>query len=1142
MRFKTITIPPKGRNKYGNYSSAGNISRNIISYNNGGNSSTNDGGDNNTDDNEDKKVPKNYTIRLGHTTGNFEWDDILALNGQTNKIDVLAFADLENIPTFVGDITLDPSTNGSVKDRNYDITGIEKGMQVEVLNNGTSATTINLKITKDIDITKGTIYIPVSIYTGDDSLAPYSPSTDDNGNVVNDESDWYDVNEYCKTLWLEYNFLVIMNAVNNYTLEITNEIAAINCDVNGYFLADAVKPTCRAYLYFGENLIEGAKYGITYPNNQGVVGLSINTSTGELTFGNNFYFQGSNLEIVIYGTDKDITTSKIMSINKLYPGKDGSPAVNRWIVPSVDLVKFNPNNNTLSHNSITAKVMKQVGSEAPTEDTSTTLYYGWNTTNPITTYTGSISVVAGYDYLTLALKNDSGVIYEYETIPIIKEGKDGSNGSNGTDGESVYRLALSNENASINADSNGNIYSTAVRPSCTATLYYGASKASNVVYSISTTATGVTINSSTGVLTFASNFNFTGTTTEITIEAKIGSVVYGTAIMNVSKNIAGKDGTNGTNGTNGLSIVWKGELSSAPSSPQQNWCYRNTTDGKVYIYNGSSWQLMVLDGSDGEDGANGTNGADGKSVFITYHDNAVTSTPSTPTGNGTTNGWHTNATKAANWMSQKVAESATAGSWGAPIQICGQDGQNGTNGTNGKDGTNGADAVSYWLDLSTTEVIVAKGATTATPSSITIKAYKQVGGNAPTEITSSGVIKWGYNTSSPQNTSTTISNITTSYNYIMVHLVSGGTIYDRQTISILKDGKDGTNGTNGTNGTDGKDGAQGRQGAAIRGPIDWKSVTSSRRWCNGVLTNASYPEDAEFIDVVVFNGTYYKCKISYNGAGSETSSPSTSYWTQVDSSYAFVATNLLLANNAKIKFASSNEIYLMDNSGNVTAGAAGGNGVSFWAGANEPTNAKFKVDYDGNLYAKTGTFAGFVQYPYVRTSTLMSGNYCIPGNNAYLLVDSGFYGMGDGCKIKLPAPTAELNGFTYYIIAKSNIATKAFDGTYAPKKFGFNHSITLLTENAGRNICQNVFWADAAYMYTTLAFYSGTVVVTCTPSFEYGNTYMWCVTQCQDVDCYVDTTLTATYSSVISDNSVEKVYSVDTLPTTTRNNVIYFVK
>ena len=44
---------------------------------------------------------------------------------------------------------------------------------------------------------------------------------------------------------------------------------------------------------------------------------------------------------------------------------------------------------------------------------------------------------------------------------------------------------------------------------------------------------------------------------------------------------------------------------------------------------------MVLDGSDG---ANGTNGEDGLSVFITYHDNAITSMPNNPTGNGTTNG------------------------------------------------------------------------------------------------------------------------------------------------------------------------------------------------------------------------------------------------------------------------------------------------------------------------------------------------------------------------------------------------------------------------------------------------------------------------------------------------------------------------
>ena len=139
----------------------------------------------------------------------------------------------------------------------------------------------------------------------------------------------------------------------------------------------------------------------------------------------------------------------------------------------------------------------------------------------------------------------------------------------------------------------------------------------------------------------------------------------------------------GKDGNNGLGIVWKGNLATAPSNPQTNWCYRDTNNGKVYIYNGSAWELMVLDGSNGEPGAKGD---DGLSVFITYHDNAITSMPDTPTGNGTTNGWHTDATKAANWMSQKVAASASEGTWGAPIQICGADGQNGIDGINGEDG------------------------------------------------------------------------------------------------------------------------------------------------------------------------------------------------------------------------------------------------------------------------------------------------------------------------------------------------------------------------------------------------------------------------------------------------------------------------
>lgn len=123
-------------------------------------------------------------------------------------------------------------------------------------------------------------------------------------------------------------------------------------------------------------------------------------------------------------------------------------------------------------------------------------------------------------------------------------------------------------------------------------------------------------------------------------------------------------------------------------------------------------------GADGKDGTNGTNGL---SVWITYHDD--TTTPATPTGNGTLNGWHTDLTAAVVWMSQKVAASATAGAWGAPIRILGEKGDPGETGPQGEQGPQGvkgdtgatgptgpqgvsvtATTVEYYLSTSETEL------------------------------------------------------------------------------------------------------------------------------------------------------------------------------------------------------------------------------------------------------------------------------------------------------------------------------------------------------------------------------------------------------------------------------------------------------
>ena len=234
----------------------------------------------------------------------------------------------------------------------------------------------------------------------------------------------------------------------------------------------------------------------------------------------------------------------------------------------------------------------------------------------------------------------------------------------------------------------------------------------------------------------------------------------------------GTNGLNGINGSDGLSVVWMGELSSAPNNPVKNWVYKNTGDGIVYIYNGAAWVMMIADGNDGVDGANGTNGL---SVYITYNDNLATITPSIPTGDGTSGGWHTTPTNSSVWLSQKVSASASAGTWGIPIRIKGTDGTNGLNGTNGSNGATG----DYY------EYRYAKNGSTTVPPSLVVIDVSPTGWSTTPPFLSPLEYLW----------------------MIMAKKDSAGTILKTiwstpTRISPIDgtNGKDGVNGTNGING------------------------------------------------------------------------------------------------------------------------------------------------------------------------------------------------------------------------------------------------------------------------------------------------------------------------------------------------------
>ena len=275
-------------------------------------------------------------------------------------------------------------------------------------------------------------------------------------------------------------------------------------------------------------------------------------------------------------------------------------------------------------------------------------------------------------------------------------------------------------------------------------------------------------------------------------------------------------------------------------------------------------------------------------------------------------------------------------------------------GQSGVPGDPGEDAVSRWIELSADQVkIDASG--NILPPKISAKKWKQVGGNNPIEDQSTN-IRWTYDSSvisvnDPSTAYTGEITISSTWNYLTFKLYMGTTpLGETETVPILKDGKDGSTGQ------------QGRRGAAIRGPVIWDSstdvtMTDLRRWFYCGVQSTLNDLEGQYIDVILHDKQYYVCKNNYEQTNANKNwRDCSNNWTVADSSFNFVAANLILAQNAGIDFLTGNEIYLKDSNGEVTAGASGGNGISFWAGGEKDASANFTVNYDGTMTARKGSF------------------------------------------------------------------------------------------------------------------------------------------------------------------------------------------
>lgn len=169
-------------------------------------------------------------------------------------------------------------------------------------------------------------------------------------------------------------------------------------------------------------------------------------------------------------------------------------------------------------------------------------------------------------------------------------------------------------------------------------------------------------------------------------------------------------------------------------------------------------------------------------------------------------------------------------------------------------------------------------------------------------------------------------------------------------------GKPGPPGPPGSPGKDGVDGDPGPTGPrGTKGPI--------QRTHDGFETGSYDYSDGtkdtdKFIDVVVVDGQVYYCIKSYRS-----SSPSindTEHWAQ-GSNFDLVATKLLLAANATITMANSQQINIMD--GDTLWGsfryAATSDDYALWLGASDGASAPFAVTRGGAIRATAGQIGSF---------------------------------------------------------------------------------------------------------------------------------------------------------------------------------------
>lgn len=212
-----------------------------------------------------------------------------------------------------------------------------------------------------------------------------------------------------------------------------------------------------------------------------------------------------------------------------------------------------------------------------------------------------------------------------------------------------------------------------------------------------------------------------------------------------------------------------------------------------------------------------------------------------------------------------------------------------------------------------------------------------------------------------------------NFNYIKALTDSQGvpaknmpfTILASNTFLVVRQGADGKPGGKGD------PGARGSSGPVWRQHVGFVSATADAPYQYYTGSN-----DERFIDVVLIGKVWYRCLQSYKSTGTAdarntpTNAEFAKYWTSADmANFTFIATQFLLAENAKINLFGSNEINLYNDnekgtlfasfrvpSGKLTDFEGDRGEYVLWIGATDPLDASFCVKKDGIAHLRCCIF------------------------------------------------------------------------------------------------------------------------------------------------------------------------------------------